>query len=272
MDKVYDAIRNHLSKRISTFLKELETILHGKKMTTRMVETRMVESWTATTLIDEIKALLSEKHINFSLNKKELKKIKITIALLLKYPSQEEKLLTNFNATYRHKKKYNRLKTQISECWYKVNKIHQQLVQYLVHFNMAIANYHGVSEIFVENLKWATYKKKKDVGNYLSFWRTAWLYSAQQTALELQCNMNGMKLRRINPKGSSYTCPNCGHSMKTNRDKKKFKCKRCGYRVDSDLNSGRVISIGDVKNVMEHQIHVSNLLKHVPKTAVMKSS
>ena len=51
----------------------------------------------------------------------------------------------------------------------------------------------------------------------------------------------------ISPAYTSSTCPKCGDSNKTNRNrndaKNRFHCQSCGYRHDADLNAARIIAL-----------------------------
>jgi putative transposase len=40
----------------------------------------------------------------------------------------------------------------------------------------------------------------------------------------------------VNPKNTSITCPECGHTSKASRDKEKFLCENCSHCDDADVN------------------------------------
>ena len=45
----------------------------------------------------------------------------------------------------------------------------------------------------------------------------------------------------INPKYTSQRCSNCEHTEKTNRNRARFKCKKCGFELHADLNASKNI-------------------------------
>ncbi len=53
--------------------------------------------------------------------------------------------------------------------------------------------------------------------------------------------MAGMEVQYVNPQNTSKTCK-CGHAEKSNRNRYKFKCKKCAYVSHADLNAGINIS------------------------------
>ena len=60
--------------------------------------------------------------------------------------------------------------------------------------------------------------------------------------LEYKTKYSGKKLIKIDPKNTSLTCRQCGHVDKKNRKSRDiFKCIKCSYTVEADLNSARNI-------------------------------
>ena len=45
----------------------------------------------------------------------------------------------------------------------------------------------------------------------------------------------------VNPTYTSQRCSQCGWTRKKNRSGKLFKCDKCGYAADADLNASRNI-------------------------------
>ena len=45
----------------------------------------------------------------------------------------------------------------------------------------------------------------------------------------------------VNPTYTSQRCSQCGWTRKKNRSGKSFKCDKCGYAADADLNASRNI-------------------------------
>ena len=64
----------------------------------------------------------------------------------------------------------------------------------------------------------------------------SWAFYDLRQKLEYKSKINGDKVIVVDPKYTSQTCPKCGHTEHTNRDKKKhiFRCKNCGYASNDD--------------------------------------
>jgi putative transposase len=60
-------------------------------------------------------------------------------------------------------------------------------------------------------------------------------YSLRQKT-EHQAQKLGNLVILVNPKNTSITCPECGHTSKANRDKEKFVCENCSHCDDADVN------------------------------------
>lgn len=61
--------------------------------------------------------------------------------------------------------------------------------------------------------------------------------------IEYKANERGIKVERINERGSSQTCSKCGYADKANRKSQGlFKCKFCGYEINADVNGCRNIA------------------------------
>ena len=60
--------------------------------------------------------------------------------------------------------------------------------------------------------------------------------------MSYKAKYSGKKLIEIDPKYTSITCIECGNQNKKNRKSRDvFKCIKCGYTLDADLNSARNI-------------------------------
>ena len=56
--------------------------------------------------------------------------------------------------------------------------------------------------------------------------------------LEYKLKRNGGKLIKIDPKHTSQKCNKCGHISKDNRkSQSKFKCTKCDYEANADVNA-----------------------------------
>ena len=62
------------------------------------------------------------------------------------------------------------------------------------------------------------------------------------TYLEYKLKLKSGILIKVDPKHTSQTCHQCGHISKDNRkEQETFKCVKCGYETNADLNSAQNI-------------------------------
>jgi putative transposase len=59
-------------------------------------------------------------------------------------------------------------------------------------------------------------------------------FCALQFYTSYKASFGGIPTAWINPKYTSQRCPMCGHTERTNRNKKQFKCRDCGHQDHSD--------------------------------------
>ena len=64
----------------------------------------------------------------------------------------------------------------------------------------------------------------------------SWSFYDLEKKLKYKAALNESSVINVDPRYTSQTCPVCGHTEKTNRDKKKhiFCCKACGYTSNDD--------------------------------------
>ncbi len=64
-----------------------------------------------------------------------------------------------------------------------------------------------------------------------------------------------IKIDRFEP--TSKTCSSCGHKQKMSLDKRTFKCKNCGLKIDRDLNASLNIKNLTVKKLTDERIKLN---------------
>lgn len=64
----------------------------------------------------------------------------------------------------------------------------------------------------------------------------SWSYYDLEQKLAYKALKNHQLVEKVNPAYTSQTCPKCGHTEKSNRDKQNhlFCCKNCGYKSNDD--------------------------------------
>lgn len=79
-----------------------------------------------------------------------------------------------------------------------------------------------------------------------------------QNKIQYKAKEYGIETVFINPKCTSQRCHVCGNIDKNNRDIKKnqakFKCTKCGYEGNADINAARNISIQHIEEIIADYI------------------
>lgn len=111
-----------------------------------------------------------------------------------------------------------------------------------INWSVKQLNLHGVSELRLERLRHMGKGKRQ------SRFLQAWTYKEIRTAVEKTCFMNGVRFLEQSNEYRSQRCSCCGFVLKSNRKGKTFKCKKCGFTHDADLNAA-----------LNHEINLSRL-------------
>lgn len=78
-----------------------------------------------------------------------------------------------------------------------------------------------------------------------------------------KANWKGIKVIKVDEKGTSITCSKCGYEDKSNRrNQGLFKCKNCGYQVNADFNSVKNIKKRSLEYISKDGVLV-HALKHL---------
>lgn len=98
-------------------------------------------------------------------------------------------------------------------------------------------NLMGVKKVNRENIR--NLRKNKRSSRSLTHWNYAELFGKLDSFLEKE----GVLLDKKNPTYTSQRCSKCGWVRKGNRKKKLFKCNKCGFATDADLNASLNLSL-----------------------------
>jgi putative transposase len=71
----------------------------------------------------------------------------------------------------------------------------------------------------------------------------AWNYGQLFSVLKGKLQEAGVRVQEVNPTYTSQRCSKCGWTRKGNRKAKRFKCDKCGYAADADLNASINLSL-----------------------------
>ena len=101
----------------------------------------------------------------------------------------------------------------------------------------------GVKAIVIEDLKDVKKdtKKKKRISTKFMNKLQRWVYSYFLDRLALFCEVNGVRVHKVNPAYTSQTCSECGSRDKRSRNGERFCCTACGVIQDADFNASRNI-------------------------------
>lgn len=85
-------------------------------------------------------------------------------------------------------------------------------------------------------------KKGSSKGKRGNFWLSTWSFSQLERFIEYKAEGLGKTMLKINPAYTSQECSACGEVNKSSRNGLKYKCKSCGFELNSDLNAARNIA------------------------------
>ena len=85
-------------------------------------------------------------------------------------------------------------------------------------------------------------QKKKGNGRRFNVKLGSWSYGQLLTFLQYKSADAGKLVIAIDPKYTSQKCSRCEYTHRQNRKGHRFKCKRCGFELNADLNAARNIA------------------------------
>ena len=84
---------------------------------------------------------------------------------------------------------------------------------------------------------------------FLRCWRYALIFQK----LKFKCEELGIEIKEVNPKNTSRRCPICGWVSEENRVKTSFKCLKCSYKENADVNGAKnILFIGQNKKTISN--------------------
>ncbi len=75
-----------------------------------------------------------------------------------------------------------------------------------------------------------------------NFWLSNWSFFQLEQFIEYKAESLGKIMLKIDPAYTSQECSKCGEVNKNSRNGLKYKCKCCGFELNSDLNAARNIA------------------------------
>ena len=99
-------------------------------------------------------------------------------------------------------------------------------------------DFSNIKILVLEDIKYLRYKKR--TCRYLKSWRYALIFNKLKTS----CEEAGVRIVKVDPCNTSRRCFKCGWVSINNRDiknAKRFKCCKCKYQTDADINAAKNI-------------------------------
>lgn len=122
--------------------------------------------------------------------------------------------------------------------------MNHQYSKYIVDFALK----HNCGIIQMEDLSEYTERVKE------KFLRN-WSYYDLQSKIEYKAKEHGIEVVKIDPRYTSLRCSKCGCIDKRNRngekEQAKFKCVKCEYAENADVNAARNIALPDIEKIIE---------------------
>lgn len=135
---------------------------------------------------------------------------------------------------------YKRIKKKLKNLHHKISNIRENL-QHNITNNLV--NKENIDTYILEDLRLKNMTKRSAKGksNKKSNLNRVLLDVGMhgiKTKLTYKAEKIGKNVETVNPKFTSQKCSNCGHIHKLNRKSQaKFKCTKCGYMINADLNA-----------------------------------
>lgn len=125
------------------------------------------------------------------------------------------------------------------------NNINHKYAKFIV--NKAIAN--GCGTIQMEDLTEIHNKSKGD--KFLSNWS----YFDLQQKITFKSQEAGIDIKYVDPRYTSLRCSQCGNIDTENRTSQQtFKCIKCGYKRNADVNAAKNIAIINIDDIISQQL------------------
>ena len=106
-----------------------------------------------------------------------------------------------------------------------------------IHWSINQLNLTGIQKVKLEGIKHL--RRGKRSSRLLSHWN----YAALVGTLTEKLNDAGVQIIKVSPTYTSQRCSSCGWTRKKNRKGKQFKCDKCSFECDADLNGSLNISL-----------------------------
>jgi len=149
----------------------------------------------------------------------------------------DKKMTINRKRGINYSKRVEYLRMKRLKILKKIRNIYQDFYHKVANHILNSHEYVVIEDLNLSELKQAKHENKKvekKIHKYLQNISISGLFKI----LEYKAQLYERKIIKIDPKDTSKTCSNCGyvhHEMKLSD--KTFRCPKCGFRIDRDLNA-----------------------------------
>jgi IS605 OrfB family transposase len=106
-----------------------------------------------------------------------------------------------------------------------------------INWSINQLNFDKVKTLRLEDLY--NVRRNKRTSKFLN----RWTYTEIKGKFESKCEALGVQVVYVCPTYTSQRCSSCGWVRKSNRKGKEFKCGRCYFALDADLNAAKNIAL-----------------------------
>ncbi|MEW6528702.1 MAG: transposase [Candidatus Micrarchaeota archaeon] len=124
----------------------------------------------------------------------------------------------------------------------KLKRISGKEQRFVRNVNHKLAKQIANSDADVFALEELKVKKDKKKGRQFNKLLGKWSHAQFQSFLEYKAEELGKSVLLVNSRYTSQTCSICGHRERANRKGRNFKCLKCGFGLNADLNAARYIA------------------------------
>jgi len=157
---------------------------------------------------------------------------------------------------YRHKELFWRLDSAVKGIWDNISALHDELTRQIATRILAACEHHRVNILRMEDLRWSKPSKKYKVGYFLASNQIHWFFGQIQARIADLAPRKGIFVEWVKAAYTSSRCSKCGYIGKTKAERKKarqgkvFKCPKCNFQLDADLDAARNIRVAPIsKNI-----------------------
>ncbi len=154
---------------------------------------------------------------------------------LKKYVDKLRKIKNIKTKVRKRKKKMIRIRRKIK---YISNELHWKTINFITK-NYGAVMVGNMSAKNIVNKEGNLERAQKDLTHALSFYKF-------KMRLEYKCATRGVKYYNVNEYGTSKICSKCGKYNNIGGSKT-YECKKCGLKIDRDINSARSIKMKTIK-------------------------